>query len=113
MDPQTYRNMYLLNEVTHRPEATQRDLARRIGAALGLTNLMLRRLTTKGFIKIVNVQRNRLRYLITPQGVLEKARLTREYFEYSLFFYRQSREVLRARLLQHVQHGRHRVIIWG
>lgn len=113
MKPSTYRDMHLLNEVTQTPDATQRDLSKRIGVALGLTNLMLRRLAKKGYIKIVNVQKSRLRYLITPQGVMEKARLTREYIEYSLFFYRNVRSFLRHELVLMLQAGQRRVLLWG
>ncbi len=113
MKAETYRDMHLLNEVTQTPDATQRDFAKRIGVALGLTNLMLRRLATKGYIKIVNVQRSRLRYLITPQGMMEKARLTREYLEYSLFFYRDVRRFLREHLAQMAATGQRRILLWG
>lgn len=105
--------MHLLNAVTQSPDVTQRALAKRIGVALGLTNLMLRRLATKGYIKIVNVHKSRLQYLITPQGVMEKARLTREYIEYSLFFYRNVRTFLRERLTQLAEEGRKRVLLYG
>ena len=113
MNAETYRDMSLLNEVTQTPDITQRALAKRIGVALGLANLMLRRLTKKGYIKVVNVQKSRLRYLITPQGVMEKARLTREYIEYSLFFYRHVRTALQSALLQMIREGHRRVLLWG
>lgn len=113
MDQQTYHDMHLLNEVTQSPDVTQRDLSKRIGMALGLTNLLLRRLATKGYIKIVNVQKSRLRYLITPQGVMEKARLTREYLEYSLFFYRSVRVFLRERLGRLAREGQSRILLCG
>ena len=48
MNVNTYRDMHLLNEVTHSPRATQREISKRIGVALGLTNMMLRRLVSKG-----------------------------------------------------------------
>lgn len=113
MKVNTYRDMHLLNEVTQTPDATQRDLSQRIGIALGLTNLMLRRLAKKGYIKVVNVQKSRLRYLITPQGVIEKARLAREYLEYSLFFYRHVRVFLRERLVEMGRTDRRRILLWG
>lgn len=113
MNADRYRDMHLLDEVTQTPDTTQRDLAKRIGVALGLTNLMLRRLAKKGYIKIVNAQKSRLRYLITPKGVMEKAQLTREYVQYSLFFYRSVREFLHAHLRQLQQQGHRRILLWG
>jgi DNA-binding MarR family transcriptional regulator len=113
MKPHTHLDMHLLNEVTQRPDATQRELSQRIGVALGLTNLMLRRLAKKGYIKVINVQKCRLRYLITPQGLMEKARLTSEYVEYSLFFYRNVRTFLREHLGQSVRAGHREILLWG
>lgn len=108
-----FPDMRLLHEVTESPHATQRDLSQRLGVALGLTNLILRRLIKKGFIKIVNVEKSRIRYLITPKGIMEKARLTREYIEYSLLFYRSIREFLTEHLARLAQDGHRRVLLCG
>ncbi len=113
MKASTYRDMHLLDELTQQPHITQRELSKRIGAALGLTNLMLRRLAKKGYIKIVNVQKSRLRHLITPQGVLEKTRLAHEYIQHSLQFYQQIRTFLQVQLAQAAKTGQRRVILWG
>jgi len=94
MDSDSYRDLRVLTEIASEASITQRRLAQKQGMALGLTNLLIRRLVHKGYIKIVNLQRNRIRYLITPTGLMEKARLTYEYIEYSLYFYRQIREFL-------------------
>ena len=108
-----FPDMRLLHEVTKSPQVTQRDLSRRIGMALGLTNLILRRLINKGFIKIVNVEKSRIRYLVTPKGMMEKARLTHEYIEYSLLFYRSIREFLTEHFARLAQEGHRRVLLCG
>ena len=81
--------------------------------ALGLTNIYLKRLVRKGYVKCVNVQSNRLRYLLTPTGIAEKTRLTYEFMEYSLFLYRQVRQHLRAVLESAVHENRRRIAIHG
>lgn len=73
---------------------TQRALAGRLDIAVGLTNLYVKRLIQKGFVKCVNVRRNRIRYLLTPKGIAEKTRLTYEFMHYSLRLYRQTRQRL-------------------
>lgn len=77
---------------------TQRKLASNLGIALGLTNLLLRRLVKKGWLRARRVSPRRIRYFITPEGALAKARLTRAYFLESLKFYRESRDRMRERL---------------
>ncbi len=113
MDAKTYRDMHLLNELTQTPATTQRELSKRIGVALGLTNLMLRRLVTKGYVKITGAKRNRIRYLITPQGILEKTRLTYEFIEYSLQLYSGVRRFLQGQLVALAQTGQRRVLLVG
>lgn len=113
MTSSTYRDMHLLNEVTQRPDLTQRELSKRIGMALGLTNLMLRRLVKKGYIKISGTKRSRIRYLITPTGILEKSRLTVEFIQYSLQLYSRIRIFLREQLSLMAQAGHRRILLYG
>lgn len=91
MDLQGQRDLVLLSELDRNGGATQRTLASKLGVALGLTNLYLKRLTRKGYIKIMTIPRNRIRYLLTSQGFAEKSRLTYQYMEYSLSYYRDMR----------------------
>lgn len=85
----------LLSEIESGAASSQRTLARRLGIALGLTNLLLKRVIAKGWVKAVKVQPNRVRYLLTPTGIAEKTRLTREYLQGSLQFYADARERVR------------------
>ena len=87
----------MLAQIEARPDVSQRSLARELGIALGLTNLLLRRLVRKGLVKIEGATPNRLMYCITPEGIAEKARLSRTYLENSIRFYREARERIRGR----------------
>ncbi len=73
-------------------EVSQRSLARELGIALGLTNLLVKRLVRKGWVRIVQIKPNRVRYLITPAGIAEKTRMSRAYFDSSVQFYKQTRD---------------------
>jgi len=105
--------MSLLAELSRNPDTTQRELAQRIGVALGLANLMLRRLAKKGYIKISGTKRSRIRYLITPKGILEKSRLTYEFIQYSLQLYSRVRHSLREQLSLLVREGNRRTLLCG
>ena len=107
------RELQLLNEIETSEAVTQRGLSKRLGIALGLTNLYLKRLVKKGYVKVVNIQKNRIRYLITPQGIAEKSRLTYEYMHYSLQLYRQACAVIRARFRALAEQGRKRLVFYG
>lgn len=113
MDLQGQRDLLLLTEVERNGAVTQRSLATKLGVALGLTNLYLKRLARKGYIKITTIPSQRVRYLLTPQGFAEKSRLTYLYMQYSLSHYRDMRARLRVTLSLAVQRGVKRVVIYG
>jgi len=113
MDLHGQRDLLLLRELDRDGRATQRTLAIKLGVALGLTNLYLKRLARKGYIKITTIQRNRIRYLLTPQGFTEKSRLTYLYMQYSLSYYRDMRTRLKEMMATcDASHGQ-RVVIYG
>lgn len=113
MNVEDYRQLRLLTDISSDRTLTQRRLAKKHGLALGLTNFLLRRLVKKGYVKIVNLQRNRLRYLLTPRGLAEKARLTYEYLDYSLALYRHMRTLLTQTLSGILGAGGTQVVLYG
>jgi DNA-binding Lrp family transcriptional regulator len=113
LDLESHRDLRVLEAVAANARTTQRRLSDQLGLALGLTNLYLKRLVRKGFIKCVNVQPNRVRYLITPTGIAEKTRLTYEFMEYSLRLFRESRAHLREMLQPCIAKPSTRVAIFG
>jgi DNA-binding MarR family transcriptional regulator len=111
------RDLEILTAIGEGRPLTQRALAQRLGVALGLTNLYLKRLAGKGLIKITEFPRKpyarkRLRYIVTPKGLLEKSRLTYEYMSYSLGIYRRTRETLRDALGHLDGHGLKRIAFY-
>ena len=112
MDIEAHRDLRLLEAVEQDSRVTQRSLASKLGIALGLTNVYLKRLVRKGFIKCVNVQSNRITYLITPRGIAEKARLMYEFMDYSLHLYSEVRQHLRG-VLQECAAADRSVAIFG
>jgi DNA-binding MarR family transcriptional regulator len=113
MNLQGQRDLLLLTEVERDGAVTQRSLATKLGVALGLTNLYLKRLARKGYIKITTIPSQRVRYLLTPQGFAEKSRLTYLYMQYSLSHYRDMRARLRETLSLATRTGMKRVVIYG
>jgi len=90
MDPQDIRSLQLLEEIENNYGPNQRDLARKLNISLGLVNAFIKRLATKGYVKVTTVPRNRVRYILTPKGFAEKSRLTYEFIQYSFRFYKKA-----------------------
>jgi DNA-binding MarR family transcriptional regulator len=112
------RELEILTAIEEGTPLTQRALAQRLGVALGLTNLYVKRLAGKGFIKIREFPtkpyaRKRLRYILTAKGAAEKARLTYEYMGHSLQLFRRTRGNLRDAMGPLTQNGMKRIALWG
>lgn len=88
----TDRDLILLEHIEQNPDATQAALASQLGVAIGTINWHLKRLIAKGYIKARRVERRKLRYVITPEGLALRARLTLDYIENSFRVYRLVRE---------------------
>jgi MarR family transcriptional regulator, temperature-dependent positive regulator of motility len=70
----------LLKYLEANPDASQRALARELGVSLGKVNYCMRALLDRGWVKMLNVKNsdNKLayKYLLTPKGIEQKARIT-------------------------------------
>lgn len=81
-DEDRYRILKLL---ANNSDMNQRQLASELGISLGKTNYCLKALIDKGLVKARNFRRNPNKesfvYLLTPQGIEEKARVTLRFLE--------------------------------
>ena len=78
------------------PHLTQRELSRELGLSLGKLNYCLKALVNKGWIKIGNFTQSKTKYryvyLVTPKGIAEKARMTKEFLSRKIKEYDDLRE---------------------
>ncbi|WP_435627928.1 MarR family EPS-associated transcriptional regulator [Candidatus Ferrigenium straubiae] len=85
----------LLKTLENDPGLSQRDLAKRLGVSLGKINYCLNALIEKGCLKVSNFRNsdNKLgyAYLLTSQGVEEKARITVHFLKYKMQEYERLR----------------------
>lgn len=88
---------HILAEIEAGQFVSQRRFSTDFAIALGLTNLLVRRLVRKGWIRVIQVNPNRVSYFLTPAGMIEKARLSRTYLQNSLKFYADARNRLKQR----------------
>lgn len=113
MRDDTARDLTILSAIAQNDRLTQRYLARELGMAVSLVHLYVRRLAVKGFIRIVNVRPNRLRYLLTPKGLAEKSRLSYLYMCRTFERYREARASLREALRPLAEDGHTRIAFYG
>jgi DNA-binding MarR family transcriptional regulator len=59
----------LLNEIGQDSLVTQANLSDRLGIAIGSVNWYIKRLVSRGWVKVSHLDRTRLKYDITPEGM--------------------------------------------
>jgi EPS-associated MarR family transcriptional regulator len=73
----------VLSVLEKQPELSQRQLAKALGVSLGKMHYILNSLIDVGLLKVDNFRRsdNKLgyAYLLTPQGFVEKAKVTKRF----------------------------------
>jgi DNA-binding MarR family transcriptional regulator len=110
---ESVRELGLLEEIEKDPDTTQASLAALLGVAVGTVNWHLKRLIEKGYVKVKRAERRKLRYIITPEGIALRARLTVAYIENSMLLYRETRCQARILLKAAKEKGYHKVKIEG
>ncbi|MFW5713851.1 MAG: winged helix-turn-helix transcriptional regulator [Brevefilum sp.] len=97
-----FRELALLQEIESDPDVSQAKLAEELGVAIGTVNWHIKRLVEKGFVKVKRIRRRKLRYIITPEGIALRAKLTLAYIQQSFSLFREVRQSVRT-LLQGLQ----------
>jgi len=113
MDSESHRIYKILEEISENDSITQRRLSQKLGIALGLTNLYIKRLIKKGYIMVKAMPRNRIAYNLTPKGIAEKGALTLEYMKYSFNYYREFRERIRKAFQEVSKNGVKKLVFYG
>ncbi|MFH0965908.1 MAG: winged helix-turn-helix transcriptional regulator [Planctomycetota bacterium] len=113
MRSEKLKTLQVLDELARDEALTQRKLSKRLGVSAALINLFLKRLAAKGYIKLTTFPPKRMRYVLTPQGLREKARLTYEFLDFSLHYYRDARSNARKIFDELSRDGGRRVLFYG
>ena len=113
IEPSSYRELQILSEIEADPEVNQRQLSLRVGIALGLTNMLLRNLAQKGYVRATKANWRRWLYALTPEGFSHKMRLTTAYVNRVLHHYQKVRQTLREQLEPLALHSESRIAICG
>ncbi len=94
LESSSFRELRLLEKVDTTPDVSQRQLARHLGIALGVANILVRSMAKKGYIKITRLGWRRWAYVLTPAGVARKVNLTLTYIERFVDHYKKVRHLL-------------------
>jgi DNA-binding MarR family transcriptional regulator len=103
-----------INELTRaNSDISQRDLSRTINMSLGMTNMLIKRLSQKGFVIIQKVSPRKVTYVLTPDGMNELARRTYRYLKSTMRKVADYKEVIVSIAIDAKKRGFVRIGILG
>jgi len=82
----------LLDAIAQDALVTQASLSSRLGMAVGSVNWYIKRLINCGYVKVSHLNRTRLKYQLTPEGMSILTQRTLLYLKRSLAVYNELRQ---------------------
>ena len=107
------RELQILEQIESNPDTTQANLAEQLGVAVGTVNFAVKRLIKKGYIRVKQLERRRLKYIITPAGIALRTKLAMDSLQYSMRLYRETRERAKQLITQAKRAGATALAIQG
>jgi len=101
----------LIRAISANGTETQRELSSKTGLSLGMTNILLKRLINKGYLKVQQLDWNKTQYLLTLKGSMEKARKS---YSYALFVWDQAFKIkaaIQSKVIREYRSGLREAII--
>jgi len=103
----------IIDEIGKDLNTTQRKISRQIGLSLGMTNLIMKRLIAKGYVKVKGLDRRNVQYILTLRGFAEKVRKTHRYLLRTIDTLKTVKEKIQDTVLEYYQKGERNFIILG
>ena len=103
----------LLDEIAQDSLVTQANLSDRLGIAVGSVNWYIKRLISRGWVKVSHLSRTRLKYDLTPEGMAVFTQRALSYARDSLKVYSDYRKKAKTLVAELKQKGIKQIYIAG
>ena len=103
----------VLEEIYNRQRVRQRDLADAVGASLGMTNAIIKRLSRKGLLTMRKVNNRNVVYAVTPAGIEAIARKSYRYLKRTMKSVVGYKDALEALVLEVKHRGYRSIVVLG
>ena len=103
----------IIYEIGKDLNTTQRRISRQIGLSLGMTNIIIKRLIAKGYVKVKGLNRRNVQYILTPRGFADKVKKTHRYLLRSIDTLKTVKEEIQDTVLEYYQKGERNFTILG
>jgi len=71
----------IMSEIMDNENVSQRELSRKLGVSVSTVNALMNKMIKEGLIKMTQVSQKQVFYMLTPVGMMEKAKKTVSYLK--------------------------------
>ena len=107
------RELKIIEEISRSRDLTQRKISHRLDLSLGMTNLILKRLVNKGYIKVKGLDKRKVQYILTAKGFAEKAKKSYLYFLKTIYSLQEMKKKIQHLVLMEYENGKNYFTILG
>lgn len=109
----TEKEFRIITEISNNHQPNQRIIAQKTGFSLGLTNLLIKNLIKKGYIKASQLDKRKVQYILTPTGFTEKFKKSYKYTLQTIKSFKIIQDKIRELILYEYNKGNKQFIIQG
>ncbi len=109
----TEKELKIINEIDKDLNVTQREISKKSGMSLGMTNIILKKLINKGYVKVKQLNKKKVQYFLTPKGFTEKAKKSYYYTLKTMEILKTMKLKIQAIVLKEYNKGHRKFIIYG
>ena len=107
------KELKVIDSISRNSKSSQRDIAQDVDLSLGLTNILINRLIKKGYLKASRLNAKKVRYIITPKGLKEKAKKSINFMKRSFSVISDLKELISHFAIKQYKAGRRKFVILG
>ncbi|MCK5535109.1 winged helix-turn-helix transcriptional regulator [bacterium] len=107
------KELKIINEIDKDLNVTQREISKNSGMSLGITNIILKKLINKGYVKVKQLNKKKVQYFLTPKGFTEKAKKSYYYTLKTMEILKTMKLKIQAVVLKEYKKGHIKFIIYG
>src|SRR3989339_1669902 len=103
----------ILQSIGNGEQTSQRQLSSQLGINVASVNFALKKLTKRGFVKMLGANPRRMQYILTPKGIAEKTQLAYKFFDRNFHFYKAVRKDVENKINNVSFNDRNRIALYG
>ena len=107
----TEKEYAVINEIANNRLPDQRSIAIKAGISLGMTNLIIKNLVNKGYVKVKQLNSRKIQYFLTAKGFSEKAKKSYDYTVRVVNEINRARLRMKGLIVEEIQKGSKSIVM--